>query len=173
MRVIPLPMIWTDDGVFKPLARYASRADIQYAVGEIYRISVEEERSQASHRSYFAELHRLYDNLPEAQASQFGNEEEFRKFCLIRTGHCSKRDVVCETEKQATLIASFVSDLDEYCIVDIRGNVVSVYRARSQSIASMKKEEFETSKSDVLDYARALVNVSPEDSRRETAEGDA
>jgi hypothetical protein len=173
MRIIALPMVWTDDGTFRPLDRYASRADIQYAVGEVYRVAVEEERSIAAHRSYFAELHRLYDNLPEGQSHQFGNQEEFRKFCLIKTGHCTSRDVVCDSPKQAGVIAAFVGDMDEYCVVTVNDNVVSLFRARSQSVAAMKKEEFQRSVEDVLNYARAMVGVSATDSRREAAEGDA
>lgn len=173
MRIIPIPCQWTDDGVFKPLDRYAGRADMQYAVGEVYRITVEEERSMGAHRSYFAELHRLYDNVPEDQATQFGNQEEFRKFCLIRTGWRTTRDIVCDTEKQAATIAAFVSDLDEYCIVEVRGTVVSVHRAMSQSVQSMKKEPFQKSTEDVLNYARAMVGVTAQESRREAAQGDA
>lgn len=173
MKVIPLPMVWTDDGVFKPLERYAKRADQQFAVGEIYRVTVEEERSMASHGAYFAQLKRIHDNLPEKIAQEFPTVEHFRKRALIRTGFCSHRHIVLQSDRDALTVAAMMGEVDEYALVEVKGNVVHVYRPQSQSVQAMKKEEFEASRIAVLELGARLIGVNREDLHRATEEGHA
>lgn len=171
MRIVPLPMTWHEDGYFKPLERYAKRADQQYTVHEVYRITVEEERSAASHASYFAELKRIHDNLPENIARDFPTVESFRKRALIRTGFCSHRHIVLDSPKDAALVAAMLGDIDEYALVTVSGNVVDIYRPKSQSVQSMKKDEFQASKQAVLELGAKLIGVSREELRNATQEG--
>jgi hypothetical protein len=173
MKIIPLPMVWTEDGVFKPLERYNKRADQQYAVGEVYHVTIEEERSVVSHRSYFAELKRIHDNLPDHLAQEFPSVESFRKRALIRTGYFTMRHVPCSSERQAAMVASMLGDIDEYALIEVRGTVVQMYRAKSQSVQNMKKEEFEDSKRKVLELGARLIGVTREELRRATEEGHA
>jgi hypothetical protein len=156
-------MTWTDDGVFKPLERYAKRADQQYAVGEVYRIMVEEERSQASHRSYFASLKTIHDNLSVDQIKDYPTVEHMRKRALIVCGFRSERHIVLSSKRDALLVVSMMGDIDEYAAIVQKDNVVHIYRPQSQSVAAMGKTEFEASKRAVLERCCALIGVHPGD----------
>ena len=52
---------------------------------------------------------------------------------------------------------------DEFDVTLWEGNVVTIYRAKSQSSRTMKKQEFQESKSAVLDYVAGMIHTSRKD----------
>lgn len=155
---VPLEFVWAD-GAMRPLERHRSRADRQYVEGEIYRLAVHEERSSNSHSHYFASVTEAWKNLPEKIAAEFPTADHLRKFALIRTGFRDERKVALASPAEAERIAAFVKPLDEYAVVTVEGQVVTIYTAKSQSYRAMPKGEFQASKTAVLDYLASLVGV--------------
>ena len=143
----------------EPLPRFAKQADADFVIGEVYRLGVIEERSQASHSHYFACLHDAWLNLPEELGRRFPTVEHLRKQALIRTGYHDERSIVCASEDEAQQVAAFVSPMDDYAFVTVFGNVVTVYTAKSQALRAMGKDVFQASKDAVLSYVADLIGV--------------
>lgn len=149
---------WSGDEMI-PLPRFADRARKQYVVGETYPLVVHEDRSDASHRQYFAAIHEGWKNLPESVAHRWPSSEHLRKWCLVRAGFADEQHTVCTSDEQATEIAAFVRPLDGYAVITVKGPVVTVYRAKSQSRRAMNKIDFESSKRAVLDLVADMVGI--------------
>lgn len=164
----PLPIVarWTGE-VFEPLGRSKREADAEYVVGEVYRLTRYQERSEASHRHFFASLHEAWANLPADLSERFPTSERLRKFALIKSGYATQRQLVASSRSEALRLAAFVAPMDEYALVETRGAVVTVWEAESQSMRAMGKNRFQESKDAVLIYCASLIGVEPETLRRE------
>lgn len=149
---------WSGDEMV-PLPRFAARARKQFVVGEVYPLIVHEDRSDASHRQYFAAIAEGWRQLPENIADRWPSPEYLRKWCLVRSGFADEQATVCSSDKQATEIAAFIRPLDSYAVITVKGPVVTVYRAKSQSRRAMNKADFESSKRAVLDLIADLVGT--------------
>ena len=158
--ILPVEFTWTEDGVMKPLDRWVGRCNHQFCVGETYRLTVEEERSTASQGHYFAALKEGWQNLREDLAPSFPSPEHLRKWCLVKSGHANERSIVCQTAADASRFAEFMKHQDEYAVVVHKGNVLKVFTAKSQSVRSMKKDEFEKSKRDVLELVASMARTT-------------
>lgn len=91
----PLPFIWTGTS-FEPTNRHwARKCDERFVVGQSYTLDEIHVRSSATHAHYFAQLHDIWQSLPENLSEQFPNEEALRKYALIRTGFCTMTQHVC------------------------------------------------------------------------------
>ena len=161
---VPLYFEWTEDEVMRPLE--PKRAARQFCVGMHYRLEVREDRSEASHRGYFAAINEAHANLPEDLAERWPTPEHLRKFCLIKAGYRSERSIACSSELEARRIAVFVAPLDSFAIVVVEKLMVTVYTAESQSYRSMGKKRFNESKSAVLDVLARLIGTSTETLRQ-------
>lgn len=163
----PLPIVarWTGEA-FEPLGRSKREADAEYVVGQVYRLQTVEERSEASHRYYFAAIAECWANMPEPHAWQYPNTESLRKQALIRTGFATQRQYVASSRKEAERFAAFMRH-DIYEIVQITGNIVTIWTAESQSYRSMGKDRFKASIDAVLGYCASLIGVEPATLQRE------
>lgn len=161
--MLPIVSRWTGEE-FTPLGRSRKDCDAQLIAGQIYRIEIVEQRSEANHRHYFATVNEAWANLPEDMAQQFPNPEMFRKFCLIKTGYCTQEQHVAATRAEAQRMRAFAaritSNADDYSIVSVDGTVVTVWRAESQSYRHMGKKRFTESKQATLEYMASLIGVS-------------
>ena len=169
--MLPIVCRWTGEE-FTPLGRSRRDCDKDFVVGQVYRLEHIEERSEASHRHYFATVHEAWANLPEEIADQFPTSEMFRKFCLIKTGYCTQQQHVATTRAEAQRMRAFAGRLtggtDDYAIITIDGTVVTVWRAESQSYKAMGKKRFTESKQAVLDYCASLVGVKTSELEQNT-----
>lgn len=145
------------DGVFVPENRIAVYCDEVFGEGEVVSFERHEERSTATHNHYFACIQEAFKNLPEND-ERFPTPEALRHWALIRSGHCTENSIVCDTDEQAQLVASFMGN-SEGTIIVVRGPVVKKYTAKSQSMKAMNKDEFQRSKVDVLDTIAELIAV--------------
>lgn len=157
----PIIFQWNGEAM-QPLARFHNVANSEFVVGELYRMEVVAERSINSHRHYFAALHDLWLNLPDSEAVKFATSEHLRKHCLIMTGYRDERKLATSSPAEARKIAAFIRPRDEYAIISVAENVVIEWTAKSQSTKAMGGPTFQKSKSDVLDYAAAMVGVRAE-----------
>lgn len=154
-----------------PLPRFGNVVARQFAEGEDYTLVIHEDRSMASHGHYFASLKDGFDNLPENIAARFPSVDHLRSWCLIQCGWFDEKEIECETERQAKMLAKFIRTERDFARISVHGNKeigwkVIVRVAKSQSMASMGKDQFEKSKSDVLDLVSSMVGVTTGDLKR-------
>jgi hypothetical protein len=147
---------------FVPVSGYwAKRCDALFVVGEAYQLEMRSDRSEASHRAYFAAIHECWINLPEHMLEQFPTSEHLRKFALIRSGYRDERSIVCSSAAEAKQVAGFVKPMDDFAVVSSDGPLVTVWTAKSQSYRAMPKGEFQASKQAVLDYLAGMIGTTP------------
>lgn len=159
------PIVCRWDGhaeAFVPLGRSAKEANATRVDGQIYRLTDHEERSEASHSHFFASIADAWANLPEQHAARFQNPEALRKHALIATGFATQRQYVASSRAEAERVAAFAPSMEEYEIATVAGNIVTIWRAESQSYRSMGKKRFQESKDAVLGYIANLIGVAPE-----------
>ena len=153
---------WTGRG-FLPVERFAAAAGEKFVPGAVYWMSVEPERTEASHRHEFAFVAEAWRNLPDDIAVDFDNPEVLRKRALIATGWCVVKDHACASRAEAQRLARVLqNELDDYAVVVVRDDVVRVCRAKSQARNRMKAAEFQRSKDDIIRWIAELIGVTPE-----------
>ena len=155
----PLTYQWTGE-VMEPLPRFMREANKGFVVGETYRLAEENERSRASHNHFFAAVEESWRNLPEDLAERYPTSEHLRKYALIKSGFADERSIVCASKAEALRIAAFIKPMDDYAIVVASESTVKVFTAKSQSIRAMGEDDFQRSKSAVLDLLASLVGVT-------------
>lgn len=157
----PLPFQWHGDAMI-PLAGFQRRADEAFTIGQVYRLTEVEERSEVSHRQEFAWLRDAWASLPEALTAKYPTPEHLRKQALIMTGWCNVTDYVCTSTAEAIRWASNLrKELDEYAVVIVERGVVRVLKAKSQARTAMGKADFQASKTSVLEWVAKLLDVTP------------
>ena len=156
----PLWFQWDGDNLM-PL--HPKLCDKHLVIGERYCMVEHKDRSEASHRQYFAAINEAWSNLPEMDAERFATPEALRKYALIRAGWRDERTIVCASKAEAERVAAFVRPMDEHAVVTFREAVVRVWTAQSQSYRAMGKTDFQKSKDDVLRVVGEMVGVTPAD----------
>lgn len=159
-----LPFKWTGE-VMLPLPNFRKMADRSFVIGQTYRLEEVQERSKRSHDHYFACIEEAWSNLPEPMLEQFPNSTILRKFALIRTGFCTMSQEVCQTHAEAQRAAGMIRrHADDYLLITVDRNVVTVHRAESQSLHAMgSKRRFQESKDKTLTYIASLLGVTREE----------
>lgn len=155
----PLMFVWEGD-VMRPLS--PRMADKNYVVGEKYLMVPHEERSAASHAHEFAWLRDAWSNLPEDIADQFPTQEHLRKRALIDAGFYDETMVDAGSNAAAVRVASAFRGMDGFALVVVRGPLVIRRSAKSQSRRSMNKEEFQKSKTAIMEIIANMIGVKPE-----------
>jgi hypothetical protein len=159
MSIPPIPFRWDGEAM---VPRRPKLADQHYCIGEDYILVPHEERSEASHRHFFAEVREAWANLPEGLAEQYPSPESLRKRALIKAGFRDERSIVCASKAEALRVASFIKGLDDYDVVAVSGATVLHWRAKSQSQKAMGKEAFQQSKEAVLGILADMLDVTPD-----------
>jgi hypothetical protein len=171
MRILPVCFIWQNvdvvdsDGVAErrmamvPLKRYGNVCARQFHENEEYALAPIEARSRASHNFYFASLQEGFESLPEAE-QRWPTSEHFRKWALCMEGFCTEKNYDCASHGHAMRLAAMIRTLSEFAVIVVRGNMVKIFEAESQSAASMNKERFEDSKKKVLDRLASMIGVT-------------
>lgn len=156
----PLSFTWQGDG-FTPLPRCQAECDRRYIVGRIYRLMEWEDRSPASHSHQFAWLHEAWANLPEDLRDLYPTAEHLRKRALIQAGFYDEEIIDTGSATAALRVGAFVHKSDEFAVVILRGPLVIVRSAKSQSHRSMDRATFQRSKDAVLEIVAGLIGVTP------------
>ncbi len=135
-------------------------ADRQFIVGERYRLEHREDRSSATHAHEFAWLHEAWANLPESLADLYPSPEHLRKRALIEAGYCHEQAIDCGSNAAALRVAAYVRGTDSFALVIIRGPIVLVRTAKSQSHRAMNRAEFQASKSAIMEIVAGMLGTS-------------
>ncbi len=156
----PIPYRWEGD-CFIPMPGFGKRCDEAFVVGEVYRLSEHQDRSDASHRHYFACINEAWENLTEHMAAQFPTPDHLRKFALIKAGHADSRQMVASSKAEAVRLAAFIKPIDDYALVLVDGAVVTVWTARTQNMRAMDRKTFQASKDAVLAIVAEMIGTTP------------
>lgn len=155
----PQGFTWDGDAMVPRSPRLADKA---YTVGECYLLVAHEERSSATHNHEFAWLKDAWLNLPENLADQFPTPEHLRKRALIDAGFYDETIVDAGTNAAALRVASAFRSREDFSLVIVRGPAVVIRTAKSQSRRSMKKQEFQASKTAILEVVSGMIGVAPD-----------
>ncbi len=159
----PLWFEWTGEAMI-PL--HARAADREYVVGQRYRLEHREERSSATHAHEFAWLHEAWSNLPEDLADLYASPEHLRKRALIEAGYCTEEAVDCGSNAAALRVAAYMRGHDDFALVIVRGSIILVRRAKSQSYRAMNRQEFAASKRAIMEIVAGMLGVTPDSLQR-------
>lgn len=157
----PILSTWTGEHFVPANKHMVERCAKFFEPGGTYRIEFKDDRSAASHKSFFATVNAAWKNLPEDIASDFPSPDHLRKWALCKAGYADERNIVCDTEEDAKRTAALARSLDGFAVIVRRGNVVKVYTAKSQSQRAMKKAEFQASNQAVRNIIAELLKVEP------------
>ena len=159
MSARPLLFCWQGDA-FTPANGFVQKqADREFVVGEKYALVEHHERSSESHRHFFASVNEAWKNLPDYLLEDYPSPEHLRKKLLIRCGFADERAIACSSARDAKEIAAFIRPMDDFAVIAVRGDVVRVFTAKSQSVKAMGKAEFQDSKSKILDALDDLLGL--------------
>ncbi len=93
-------------------------------------------------RRFFAIVRDIHRNLSGDVLRRFPSSEALRKHALIAVGWCDVMTVLAGSKKAAPGIAAALQSKDRYCIIDINGDVLTMYTARSMSRRALLKKQF-------------------------------
>lgn len=161
MNAPPLACRWTGES-FTPLGRSVKDADANFVIGQVYRLNEWTDRSDATHKHEFAWLREAWKQLPENISDQYPSPEHLRKRALIQAGYFHEMAVDAGSNAAAIRVAHGFMAHDEFCIAVVRGSVVAVRTAKSQSRRSMNEAEFQQSKTAIMEIISNLIGVTPE-----------
>lgn len=155
------------DGVMTP--KTPALAKSRFDEGGDYLLVDVEDRSVKSHNHEFAWLNEAFKNLPERLAPDFPSPEHLRKRALIDAGYYRETIVDAGSNAAALRVAAFMRADDEFAVAVVNGPYAIKRVAKSQSRRAMLKEEFQASKTAVLEIVAGLIGVTPEALTREAA----
>lgn len=115
-------------------------------------------------RRFFAALRDAWANLPDAMRDQWPNAEVLRKHALIAIGHCDVMTVVAGSKAAAPQIANAFKARDQYCIATVRGDVVTIYTARSMARRALLKKDFIQVSDKVFSWVHEKTGIDPSQS---------
>jgi len=156
----PLAFQWDGEALIPRVPRLA---DKHLVVGETYLMVPHEDRSDATHKHEFAWLREAWMNLPEDIAVNYPTAEHLRKRALIEAGFCDETIVDAGSKAAALRTAAFVRAIDDFALVLVRDQYVIRRTAKSQSRRAMKKDEFQASKTAIMEIISNMIGVTPDD----------
>lgn len=151
-------------GGFAPTPRFAARVAENFSDGAVYWLTPEPQRSDKTHAHEFAWLTEAWKTLPDHLAGEYATSEHLRKRALIATGWHTVQDYAAGSRAEAVRWAENLRhECDKYALIVVSGTVVRVFKARSQSKSAMGGPDFQASKTDLINWVSALLDVAPAD----------
>lgn len=158
----PVQFIWTDEGVMKPLPRFKTLCDRQYAVGEEYALGPIDNIPSKSRAGFFVDLHNAWSTMQEGD-NRFPSETHLRKRALIAAGWATHTQTVLDTPKDAQKSKIMLNRVEEYALVTIGGCVVDVWIAKSIANGQITAEQWRVVKPKALAWIAEQANTTVED----------
>lgn len=115
-------------------------------------------------RRFFAALRDAWASLPDHQRDRFPNAEVLRKHALVAIGYCDVITLAVGSKAAAPQIAAAFRMKDAYCIATVRGDVVTVYTARSMARRVLLKKDFREVADKVFHWIAQETGVDPSQS---------
>ena len=160
----PAPILFEalEDGVLAPAARCRKEAARRFLPGQTYLMEEVQERSEASHAHEFAWLHDAWLNLPEQYAELYPTPEHLRKRALIEGGYFNEEIIDAGSKAAALRVAASLRRREEFSLVIVRDAFVIIRSPKSQSRRAMRKDEFQASKTAIMEVVAGMLGVSAE-----------
>ena len=163
-----IPAIW-NGMAFVPDGNSARDAACRsYRMGQPVTLFVMQERTERTHNHQFAWLDDAVENMPERFDGEpwAASAEHLRKYALISTGFFNVKSIATDGQAEAERWAAVMQSLDPFSVVAIRGDVVHLFTAQSQSMKAMGKERFQRSKTAILNFVANIIGTTPEELAR-------
>lgn len=112
-----------------------------------------------SRRRFFAALRDVHANLRPEHLERWPNAEIMRKHALIAIGYCDAMTVACGSKTAAPQIANAFRLQNQYCLALVKGDVVTVFTARSMARRALQKKEFMQVADRVFDYIHQATGI--------------
>lgn len=161
-----------DGEALVPVGAYGlAAARQQMQPGDVVVVEIDHPRSPNTHNHQFAEIADAWRHLPEAvqHLPWAANPDTLRKHALIVTGFRNVETVDAgnraAAERVAAILSRHANAAHGYAITQTRGPVVTCWTPQSQSMRAMPGGEFQRSKSAVLNWIAAQIEVTPEQLR--------
>lgn len=169
MKIEPVAFIWNSREMV-PLDRFRALANRQFRAGQEYALVPHQGRSEKAHGLYFKCVEVAWQNLPEQwQRRPDSNRERFptsnalRKWALVQEGFADEHVTVCDTNEVAMQVAALARTLDEFSIIRVSDNIVTVWVAQSQDHHAMGHEAFQASMAKVLSRLSDMLGIATDD----------
>jgi hypothetical protein len=120
-------------------------------------------------RRFFAALRDAWSNLPDAMRDRFPNAEVLRKHALVAIGYCDVITLAVGSKAAAPQIASAFRMKDQYCVATVRGDVVTIYTARSMARRVLLKKDFLQVADRVFSWVHEQTGIDPSQSHEARA----
>jgi hypothetical protein len=120
-------------------------------------------------RRFFAALRDAWSNLPDAMRDRFPNAEVLRKHALVAIGYCDVITLAVGSKAAAPQIASAFRMKDQYCVATVRGDVVTIYTARSMARRVLLKKDFLQVADRVFAWIAETTGIDPSQSHEARA----
>jgi len=114
-----------------------------------------------SRRYFFAALRDAWANLPDEYRDRWANAEILRKHALIAIGYCDAITLAVGSKTAAPQIANAFKMKDQYCIATVRGDVVTIYTARSMARRALLKKDFIRVADQVFSWVEQQTGIDP------------
>lgn len=157
MTVPPQRFRWDGETLIPFNPKYA---DKHLIVGCDYIMGEMKDRSDKSHSHYFACIHHAWANLPHQWADTFPTVDHLRARALIACGYTQTKQIICKNATDAMRFSVYLQDENDYQVVTLDDNVVTVFKALSQNYKAMPGKMFQKSKEDVLQYCADMIGVT-------------
>lgn len=168
MKPEPVAFVWSGREMV-PLDRYRVLAGRLYRPGREYTLIPHQERSTRAHGLFFKAIEVAWQNLPEqyqrrpdSNRPRFPTSTALRKWALVQEGFADEHVHVCDTNADAMQMAALARMLDEYAVIKVSGDIVTVWIAQSQG-PIMGREEFQRSMDKVLGRVAHMLGISIDD----------
>ena len=158
----PLLWTWNEDAMtMPPRPAFLAEARRQFVDGGIYRLGEIEQRSDVSHSHQFAWLREAWRNLPEHYAQEFASPDALRRYALIKAGFYNETILDVGSNAVAIRVAQAMRALDSFSYIAVRDCFVIRREAKSQKKSEMDREEFQASKTAIMEIISAMIEVTP------------
>lgn len=110
-------------------------------------------------KRFFATIREVHLNLPDELRQRWPSSETLRKEALIAAGWCDTMQVVAGSKSAAPGIAAAFKSKDQYCVVVVRGDVLTVYTARSMSRRALPRPQFKDVAQKAYDWIEQQTGI--------------
>lgn len=138
-------MIWQWDAATQSMKCLSRRGANFFVDKERYLLEAREERSGAQHRAFFASINEAWKSLPEGTEGRWPSPDHLRRWALCKAGFADEDVSIWDSPSDARRAAVMMRKLDGYAVIEVKGNTVRRFTAKSQATRHMDKKTFKES----------------------------
>lgn len=170
MKIEAIGVVFDGRSSFAVMDRFLPLARRQYRGGTEYSIVPHQGRSTKAHGLYFKCVEVAWQNLPEqwqrrrdSNLERFPTSSHLRKWALIQEGFADEHTQVCDSEEQAMQFAALCRALDEYAVIKVSDDILTVWTAQSQDSHHMGHDDFQRSMDKVLSRLSQMLGITSDE----------